>query len=329
MKKLKYILKNHTKILVAISMLAVIFMTFIFKHYLQGLEVPVEINNPYFSSQETYNPKTTYVRGSLAARSIDDLFMKSSLAVFGEVVGVSDSFQIEHYTGSLDISTDYYIAVSDVFRGETEADLITVRLSGGTIGEFTLVYDPNPALDIGSEYLLFLCQPGSGGAFNTEGDYYYVLGNIQGVFSYDGEQKYISQFGEEITAEYLLHHGNAATVDKDYFRNEFIKNASSNLESGFFSQEYHDELMEQMDIYATIKPPDAVVTSFNKNLQNNNNNNLKFTVTVTVYDGTTFDVNHVERINGQQKGSRTFEYDLYTVYVAWNDNNTVTVCEVR
>ena len=72
----------------------------------------------------------------------------------------------------------------------------------------------------------------------------------------------------------------------------------------------------------------AEVTSVNTNLQDKNNDNLTFTVTVTLSDGSTYDVDHVESVNGQQKGSTTFDYDEYSVYVAWNDNNKVTFCYV-
>ena len=73
----------------------------------------------------------------------------------------------------------------------------------------------------------------------------------------------------------------------------------------------------------------AEVASYNSNLQDKNNDNLTFTVTVTMSDGSTYDVEHVESVNGGQKGSKTFDYANYSVYVAWNDNNKVTNCEVR
>ena len=73
----------------------------------------------------------------------------------------------------------------------------------------------------------------------------------------------------------------------------------------------------------------ATVTTFGKNLQDKNNQNLTFTVVITLSDGSQLTVNHAEKVNGQQKGSTTFIYNGYKVYVAWNDNNTVTTCEVR
>ena len=81
--------------------------------------------------------------------------------------------------------------------------------------------------------------------------------------------------------------------------------------------------------YDLIVVKSAVVTSFIKNLQGGNNNNLKFTVLVTMTDGSTYVVNHVESIKGGQKGSKVFDYGGYAVDVVWNDNNMVTKCEIK
>jgi len=72
----------------------------------------------------------------------------------------------------------------------------------------------------------------------------------------------------------------------------------------------------------------AVVTSFSTNLQNGNNNNFKFSVTVTMSDGSTLVEDHTETINAQQSGSKTFVYANYSVFVQWNGNNKVTTCRV-
>jgi len=72
----------------------------------------------------------------------------------------------------------------------------------------------------------------------------------------------------------------------------------------------------------------AEVTSFSKNLQDSNNANLTFSVTVKMSDGSTFIENHAERVNGQESGNKTFTYANYSVYAAWNDNNTVITCKV-
>ena len=74
----------------------------------------------------------------------------------------------------------------------------------------------------------------------------------------------------------------------------------------------------------TIEFDFATVKSFTASMQNGNNNNLKFVVTVTMTDGTQFDIEHAEKVNGGQKGSKTFNYGYYSVTAAWNDNNKVT-----
>jgi len=95
------------------------------------------------------------------------------------------------------------------------------------------------------------------------------------------------------------------------------------------------KINESKDITITItvlpKPvafASAAVTSFNPNLQDGNNNNLQFSVEVTLTDGSTYVVNHVESVKGEEKGSKTFDYGDYSVYAAWNDNNWVTACTV-
>ena len=71
------------------------------------------------------------------------------------------------------------------------------------------------------------------------------------------------------------------------------------------------------------------IKNFNKNLQDKNNQNLQFTVEITLSNGTVIEVVHAEKVNGQQKGSKTFTYSYlsygtYQITAAWNDNNTVT-----
>ena len=98
--------------------------------------------------------------------------------------------------------------------------------------------------------------------------------------------------------------------------NEVLENATP-------EEVYDDEQKEEATFIS------AKVTSYNKSLQGGNNNKLIFTVTVVMSDNTVYNVNHEENVKGDQKGSKTFNYDMYKVYVAWNDNNTVTTCEIR
>ena len=55
----------------------------------------------------------------------------------------------------------------------------------------TEVYEHSPVLSGENEYLLFLYKPARGGAYNTDGDYYYILGLTQGTFVMDEEGDFI------------------------------------------------------------------------------------------------------------------------------------------
>ena len=77
----------------------------------------------------------------------------------------------------------------------------------------------------------------------------------------------------------------------------------------------------------------AIVSSFSKSLDNKNEENLQFVVSITLSDKNTYEVKHYEKVNDASKGNKFFVYNTvygnYTVYAEWNDDKTVTVCEVR
>lgn len=216
----------------------------------------------YFnSSQNTTKPNTQeqivhHIDGSLAYVSISDLFNDSTLIVEGTISDKSDAFQIESISGSIANFSDYQFDISSVLRGNLsdDADSVEIRVQGGTVGNYTEIYSGIPDFNIGDNYLVFLYQPGRGGSFNTEGDYYYVLGLCQGVFSLNEHGQYISQSGEELSNDYLIQtlSTDDEPVDPDYFRNEYIENQRRNLENGFISQDEFDQLMRNIDNYATI-----------------------------------------------------------------------------
>ena len=41
-------------------------------------------------------------------------------------------------------------------------------------------------------------------------------------------------------------------VDENYFRNEYIENQKRNLQNGFITQQEFDDMMANIDTYATI-----------------------------------------------------------------------------
>jgi len=187
-----------------------------------------------------------FASGLLPHTSFDDLFEQSSLVITGKVTGISQPFKIKSPSGSTADFIDYYITVSDIFRGNTDDEIIAIRTE--------IIHEPNLSLKENEEYLFFLYQPGMGGAFNTEGDYYYILGLTQGIFDIvELSEKYISQSGQELTHSELLERANIYPVDKEYFRREFIKNQQRNMTSGVFTDpEYFEKLLENIDVYAAI-----------------------------------------------------------------------------
>lgn len=202
----------------------------------------------------TMKSDKVYISGIIEKQDLDDLCEKSCLVTVGTVTGCSDSFQIKSAAGSIANFTDYFFETGSVLRGKAEEKEITVRVQGGTENKCTEVYENSPSLKVGSKYLLFLYRSKRGGAFNTEGNYYYILGLTQGAFSISGSS-YISQADltvSEAELESKLTAIKDTPVDEYYFRNEFIRNQKMNLETGFITQEEYDRAMKNIDVYATI-----------------------------------------------------------------------------
>lgn len=196
--------------------------------------------------------ETVYISGSLVKRDIDDLFEKSSLAAIGTVTGQSEAFQIEHISGGVRNFTDYYFTIENTLRGNAETQTVTIRIQGGTVGNYTEIFEHSPDLKVGKEYLVFLYRPSRGGNYNTEGDYYYVLGQTQGVFTWEASGDFISATGVRLASTMLISTINDKPVNENYFREEYIANQQRNLQNGFITQKEYDELMENIDKYAKI-----------------------------------------------------------------------------
>jgi hypothetical protein len=198
---------------------------------------------------------TLHISGILAEKTFDALTTEACLIVKGTVADRSEAFQIRSPSGSLANHTDYTIDITNVFRGNAEqSGGITVRVQGGTVGEYTETYEHSPVLEEGKDYLLFLYKPGRGGAFNTNGDYYYILGLSQGIYAEQTDGTYVSQSGSIVTNAELEAAVSALSdtpVDTDFFRNEFLSNQARNLESGFITQEEYENMIANIDIYAS------------------------------------------------------------------------------
>ena len=198
-------------------------------------------------------PQKVFISGSLVERSLEDLFSESALVVRGTVSEPSESLKIRSTRGSDAIYTDYKFDVSELLRGNDSDDELTIRVQGGTIRNVTEVYEHSPVLSGENEYLLFLYKPARGGAYNTDGDYYYILGLTQGTFVKDEDGDFISGTGVVLPADDIAQYvNNAGPVNVNYFREEYIANQKRNLETGFITQEEYNKLMDEIDEYAAI-----------------------------------------------------------------------------
>ena len=111
-----------------------------------------------------FAPKTVYISGTLVERNFEDLYEQSALIALGTVTEKSEAFQIQNVSGSIANFTDYSFKINSTLRGNADNDTVTVRVQGGTVGNYTEIYEFSPDLEKNKEYLLFLYKPGSGGA---------------------------------------------------------------------------------------------------------------------------------------------------------------------
>ena len=198
-------------------------------------------------------PKKVFISGTLVERSLEDLFSKSALVVRGTVNESLETFRIQNTNGDAAIFTDYKFDVSELVRGNDLDDELIIRVQGGTIGNMTEVYEHSPELKSKNDDLLFLYKPARGGAYNTEGNYYYILGLTQGTFVMNEEGNFISESGTVLFADDIDQYVKSADpVNVNYFREEYIANQKHNLETGFITQEEYDELTKKIDEYASI-----------------------------------------------------------------------------
>lgn len=197
--------------------------------------------------------ETVHVSGLLEYKSVDDLFCQSSLVAVGQITGQSDAFRVQHVSEDSAVNfTDYTFSISSLLQGQPDTDTVTVRVLGGTANNITEIYEESPSFVENETYLLFLYQPGMGGAYNTAGDYYYLCGSNQGVFSADASGRYVSVHGEVLPDAQLASAGQNASVNENFSRDQFLENQQRNLTNGFISQEEYNALIDSMDEYAEV-----------------------------------------------------------------------------
>ncbi len=202
---------------------------------------------------------TQHETGLVEEKSLDDLVGESSLIVRGKVEA-SSVIQVESPQGGVTNFTDYSVAVTETIRGE-EQEQVTVRVRGGLTGNLNVVNEDSPELLPEGKYLFFLYQPGMGGGFNTEGDYYYITGVYQGAYHLEAEagQPAVARAfggGETTQAEQLTANiemlSDEKPLEPDQNKKVFLENLQNNLESGFITQGEYDEILAGAGEYAQV-----------------------------------------------------------------------------
>lgn len=214
---------------------------------------------------------TQVVSGSLEELTQHEIITRSSLVAIGSISEVSDPFQIKPVGGGdPSVFTDYSLQISDVLRGEPDSDMVSVRVQGGTTDNLTTIVEEAPELEVGQEYLLFLYQPGRGGSYNTEGDYYYITGVNQGAFEVSSATPFSAEMDDSAVgfissatdtqvdwslrdaAESIQVVNEEQPADEAYVYEQAYENWQANLDSGFITQEEFDNLVRESKIYAKI-----------------------------------------------------------------------------
>lgn len=207
---------------------------------------------------------TAIVSGLLPDLDYGDLMKESSLVIRGKVVDQSGAFQITPVFGDSPSNfTDYLLQVEEVLRGNANPkDIVSVRIQGGLVDKLNVIVEDSPNFNIGDEVLVFMYQPNMGSGYNTEGDYYYVLGVNQGAFylteksGSTGSNIFSNVKGVEVEWDTAVSdftdYNKKNPVDENRVYNEFLENQKRNLDSGFITQAEYNELLAEAQQYAAI-----------------------------------------------------------------------------
>lgn len=215
-----------------------------------------------------------YSHALTAAMSREEMTEASDLIVKGRIIDKKDLQIKPAFDGGRVLeATDYYVELSDVLRGEAEAETVTVRVIGTPADDIEYVSNILPVLFPGQEYLFLLYQPGMGGGYNTEGNYYYIMNSNMGVYensggtylqvletvdAYDAQTQTIAETKEEIIADYDTYTQDVMRINETspaapgHAKEATFDVMKSNLETGWISQEEYDAMAKESEIYASI-----------------------------------------------------------------------------
>ncbi len=231
--------------------------------------------NDVVAQEETMEETTiAYVDTLIPALTIEEMTADADLIVRGRITAKNE-FQIQPAVeeGPVVEATDYTVETSEVLRGEAKGETVTVRVIGNNADGIEYISDIMPSLFPGQEYLFLLYQPGMGGGYNTEGDYYYIMNCNTGVYensggaylqvlenadAYDAESQTIEEQKDAHISDYEAYVQQIKTINEvspatpGHFKDTFFDGLQANVKSRWISQEEYDAAAKESEIYATI-----------------------------------------------------------------------------
>ena len=216
-------------------------------------------NGELSSEQETV--KIQFDR-LLAYKSYEDLIHESNLVLSCRLEEISTAFRVRDTDGGERNYTEYYFTPIQVYRGEEFAgDYVAVRKAGGAAGGYEEIYSDAYNFETGKEYLLFLYTPMYQLGLETDGEYFYITGSIQGIFEADGSfkdmQTQVGNGTEDVNTtmgELVKRLSSANKTDppqEDIAWQIFLENQKGNLANGMITRENYDEWTTPSKKYAT------------------------------------------------------------------------------
>ena len=215
---------------------------------------------------ESEEMRHSYITNVIAGKTTDQLIEESNLIAVCELKEVSDAFQIEAVGGGVMNFTDYYFEVKEAMRGETpdNSNIVTVRIQGGIVDNWSVEMSDYYEFEYDKKYLLFLTHPGMGSGFNTEGDYYYITGSIQGIYPFEEEVSSPARSSyavlengmESAPIQLISLQEQIDTVNEsvppetNVNYKQFLENQKGNLDSGWITQEEYDNALAEAKQYA-------------------------------------------------------------------------------
>lgn len=122
---------------------------------------------PFLSSQSS---------AMMIGMGTEELTRESGLVIRGEVAEVKAQWSEDGKT----IITRANIIITNILKGETISNMITVEYEGGEIGEIGLMVSDVSPLNTGEDVILFLKKSAEGG---KTGDVHNMVGNAQGKYT--------------------------------------------------------------------------------------------------------------------------------------------------